>query len=97
MEKTPITRRKWHIIVELSNGQVSYNNIIPVDLVKYVKKERRKKSDNKHRKLTPVISWVIDAVFEDCRNILTLHHGEKKPEIVSIEITQSMKKKENYG
>lgn len=97
MESVPIAKRKWHITIELSNGQVSYSSIVPVDLVKYIKKERKRKSDGELRKLTPAISWVIDAILKDCKNMLTLYKSKNKPEIVSIEVTQSVKEKKNNG
>lgn len=92
MKDVPMIKKKWHIVIELSNGQVSYSSIVPVDLVKYIKKERRKKIDGKARKLAPIIPWVIDAILEDCKNMLTMYKSGNKPKIVSIEITQSIKR-----
>lgn len=95
MNDIPINQRKWHIVIELSNGQVSYNSIILADLSKYIRKERKKQQygDGKVRKLKPVLPWIVEVIFKDCKNMLTLYRN--KPGIKNIKITPGIR--ENHG
>jgi len=92
----PASDKRWHIVIELSNGQISYNSVAMGDLARYIREERKRilKETGKTRRMMPLTPWIIDVILRDCRKNLLSLYKTNSPEIINITVTPSIKTKE---
>lgn len=81
------TKRKWRVILELSNNKTTYDIITMAELTLFVGKERRKSRNigNKVKPLTPVESWLLDIAFKRFKEM------SSNAKVISAEIKQLRK------
>ena len=93
----PAARRKWHVTVELSNGQVEHKSVISPDLVGWVRKKRTEYAARGiPRALAPLPPWVIEYVLEDCGKMLNdvFKNEEATPTVMNVRISKVTRNEE---
>jgi hypothetical protein len=88
-----VGKKKWQVTVELSNGQVSYSSIDTSDLGGFVRKRKKRilEETGKRRGMVPVEPWVLDKVFEKCKDFLSAYSDASRPDIRNIKIVPDIK------
>lgn len=81
------TKKKWRVILELSNNKTTYDIITMVELTMFIGKERRKSHNigTKIKPLTPVESWLLDIAFKRFKET------SNSAKVISAEIKQLRK------
>jgi len=85
----PAGKRKWHIELELSNGQIQYFSVVMSDLAPYIKKKRSELSAKGDiRTLTPAQPWVFEKVIEECKQQVETFEKDA-PSLIYLRISES--------
>ncbi len=88
-----MSKKKWQITIELSNGQINYSSIEISDLGRFVRRRKEEifKETGLRRGMVPVEPWVLDKVLDKCKELLTVYSDMHRPDIRNIKIVPDIR------